>query len=215
MGPAPRAKVAFEAEQGESVMRSLAAVVLGVVVLFAAGSSLRAEDKKGEKKVPAALNFTMKGLDGKEVDLSKYQGKVVLVVNVASKCGFTPQYKGLQSLHDRYASEGLVVLGVPANDFGKQEPGTNEEIAKFCDSKYNVKFDMLAKVSVKGDDECALYKYLTSKETNPKFGGDIKWNFTKFLINRKGEVVARFDPKTDPQSDEVMKAIEVELEKKK
>jgi glutathione peroxidase len=196
-------------------MRSLAAVVLGVVVLFAAGSSLRAEDKKGEKKVPAALNFTMKGLDGKDVDLSKYQGKVVLVVNVASKCGFTPQYKGLQSLHDRYASEGLVVLGVPANDFGKQEPGTNEEIAKFCDSKYSVKFDMLAKVSVKGDDGCALYKYLTSKETNPKFGGDIKWNFTKFLINRKGEVVARFDPKTDPQSEEVMKAIEVELEKKK
>jgi glutathione peroxidase len=215
MGPAPRAGVALEAEQGESVMRSLAAVVLGVVVLFAAGSSLRAEDKKGEKKVPAALNFTMKGLDGKDVDLSKYQGKVVLVVNVASKCGFTPQYKGLQSLHDRYASEGLVVLGVPANDFGKQEPGTNEEIAKFCDSKYNVKFDMLAKVSVKGDDECALYKYLTSKETNPKFGGDIKWNFTKFLINRKGEVVARFDPKTDPQSEEVMKAIEMELEKKK
>jgi glutathione peroxidase len=189
--------------------------MLGVVVLFAAGSSPRAEEKKGDKKVPAALNFTMKGLDGKDVDLAKYQGKVVLVVNVASKCGFTPQYKGLQSLHDRYASEGLVVLGVPANDFGKQEPGTNEEIAKFCDSKYSVKFDMLAKVSVKGDDECALYKYLTSKEANPKFGGDIKWNFTKFLINRKGEVVARFDPKTDPQSEDVMKAIEAELDKKK
>jgi glutathione peroxidase len=196
-------------------MRSLAAVVLGVVVLFAAGSSLGAEEKKGDKSVPAALNFTMKGLDGKDVDLSKYQGKVVLVVNVASKCGFTPQYKGLQSLHDRYASEGLVVLGVPANDFGKQEPGTNEDIAKFCDTKYNVKFNMLAKVSVKGDDECPLYKYLTSKETNPKFGGDIKWNFTKFLISRKGEVVGRFDPKIDPQSEEIMKAVEAELEKKK
>jgi glutathione peroxidase len=157
----------------------------------------------------------MKGLDGKDVDLAKYQGKVVLVVNVASKCGFTPQYKGLQSLHDRYASEGLVVLGVPANNFGKQEPGTDDEIAKFCDSKYSVKFDMLAKVSVKGDDECALYKYLTSKETDPKFGGDIKWNFTKFLINRKGEVVGRFDPKVDPVSEEIMKAIEAELEKKK
>ncbi|HEY1858764.1 MAG TPA: glutathione peroxidase [Gemmataceae bacterium] len=196
-------------------MRRLAAVILGFVVLFAANSSPRAGEKKGDQSVPPALNFTMKGLDGKDVDLSKYQGKVVLVVNVASKCGFTPQYKGLQSLHDRYASEGLVVLGVPANNFGKQEPGTNEEIAKFCDSKYSVKFDMLAKVSVKGDDECPLYKYLTSKETDPKFAGDIKWNFTKFLINRKGDVVGRFEPKVDPQSDELMKAIEVELEKKK
>ena len=196
-------------------MRSWAVTGLGIVVLFAAGASLRAEEKKGEKKVPAVLNFTMKGLDGKDVDLSKYQGKVILVVNVASKCGFAPQYKGLQSLHDRYATEGLVILGVPANNFGKQEPGTNEDIAKFCDSKYSVKFDMLGKVSVKGDDECELYKYLTSKESNPKFGGDIKWNFTKFLINRKGEVVARFEPKIEPQSEELMKAIEAELEKKK
>jgi glutathione peroxidase len=215
MGPAPGQRVGNEAAQGESVMRRLAAVILGFVVLFAASSSPQAGEKKGDKKVPPALNFTMKGLDGKDVDLSKYEGKVILVVNVASKCGFTPQYKGLQSLHDRYAAEGLVVLGVPANNFGKQEPGTNEDIAKFCDSKYSVKFDMLAKVSVKGDDECPLYKYLTSKETDPKFAGDIKWNFTKFLIDRKGEVVGRFDPKVDPQSEEIMKAIEAELDKKK
>jgi glutathione peroxidase len=215
MGPAPGPVVAKQAHQGDSVMRSWAVTGLGIVVLFAAGAPLRAEEKKGEKKVPAVLNFTMKGLDGKDVDLSKYQGKVILVVNVASRCGFTPQYKGLQSLHDRYATEGLVILGVPANNFGKQEPGTNEDIAKFCDSKYSVKFDMLSKVSVKGDDECELYKYLTSKESNPKFGGDIKWNFTKFLINRKGEVVARFEPKVEPQSEELMKAIEMELEKKK
>jgi glutathione peroxidase len=172
-------------------------------------------EEKGEKNVPAVLNFKMKSLDGKDVDLSKYEGKVVLIVNVASQCGYTPQYEALEKLHEKYESGGLAVLGVPANDFGKQEPGTNEEIAKFCSSKYNVKFDMLAKVPVKGEKKCDLYKYLTSKQTDPKFAGEIKWNFTKFLIGRNGEIVARFESKVKPESPEVTKAIEAELAKKK
>jgi glutathione peroxidase len=192
-------------------MRVCAAFVAGFTVLLAAVLCVRAEDKKGDKKVPPVLNFTMKGIDGKDVDLSKYQGKVILIVNVASKCGYTPQYEGLQALHEKYAEKGLVVLGVPANEFGKQEPGTNEEIAKFCESKYKVKFDMLAKTVVKGDGQCDLYKYLTSKDTDPKFAGDIKWNFTKFLISRDGEIVSRFESKVEPKSDDVIKAIEAEL----
>jgi glutathione peroxidase len=167
-----------------------------------------------DKKVPPVLNFKMKDINGKEADLSKYQGKVVLVVNVASKCGYTPQYKALEKLHETYAKDGLVVLGVPCNDFGKQEPGSEEEIAKFCKDNYDVKFDLLSKVTVKGDDKAPLYKFLTSKETNPKFAGDIKWNFTKFLIGRNGEIVARFEPAVKPESAEVTKAVEEELKKK-
>jgi len=133
---------------------------------------------------------------------------------VASQCGNTPQYKQLEELHEKYGKDGLVILGVPANNFGKQEPGTNDEIAEFCKSKYSVKFDMLAKVSVKGDDQCDLYKFLTAKETNPKFSGDITWNFEKFLIGRNGEVVNRFSPKTKPDAKEVIDAIEAELKNK-
>jgi glutathione peroxidase len=173
----------------------------------------KAKNDKGDAKVPAALNFKMKGLDGKPVDLSKYKGKVVLMVNVASQCGLTPQYEALEGLHEKYAEKGLSVLGFPANEFGKQEPGTDEEIADFCKSNYEVKFDMFSKVVVKGDGQCPLYKFLTSKETDPKFAGDITWNFEKFLVNRDGEVVARFAPKVKPDSDEVVKAIETELAK--
>jgi glutathione peroxidase len=179
------------------------------LVLFA--GNLHAEEKK-EGNV-SVLSYKMKSIDGKEVDLSKYKGKVVLFVNVASQCGLTPQYKGLQALHDKYASDGLAIVGVPANEFGAQEPGTDLEIQKFCSAKYNVKFDMLSKVVVKGDGICPLYKHLTSKESNPKFAGDIKWNFTKFLVGKNGEVVARCEPRTDPQAPEVTKAIEAELKK--
>jgi glutathione peroxidase len=167
-----------------------------------------------EKKVPAVLNFKMKGLDGKEVDLSKYQGKVVLIVNVASKCGLTPQYEGLQKLSDTYGEKGLVVLGVPANEFLNQEPGSDAEIARFCESKYKVTFPMLSKVVVKGKGITPLYSFLTSKKTNPKFGGDIQWNFTKFLVGRDGTVTARFEPTVKPGSEKVVKAIEAELKKK-
>ncbi len=166
-----------------------------------------------KKDVAAALNFTMKDIDGKDVALSKYQGKVVLIVNVASECGLTPQYADLQALHDKYAEQGLVILGFPANEFNQQEPGSNEDIKTFCTTKYNVKFPMFAKVVVKGEGQCDLYKFLTSSETNPKFAGEIQWNFTKFLLARDGSVVNRFEPKIKPSADEVIKAIETELAK--
>jgi glutathione peroxidase len=168
----------------------------------------------GADNVPAALNFKMKSLAGKEVDLSKYQGKVVLMVNVASQCGLTPQYEKLQALHTKYGSQGLAVLGFPANEFGEQEPGTNAEIADFCQKNYGVSFDMFSKVVVKGEGQCPLYKFLTSPATNPKFAGDVGWNFEKFLIGRNGEIVKRFDPNTEPDSPDVIGAIEVELGKK-
>lgn len=192
-------------------MRTLVcSLVLGFLATSA--SPLLAADK-GDNNVPSALNFKMKSLDGKDVDLSKYKGKVVLIVNVASQCGNTPQYKGLEDLHEKFAGEGLAVLGFPANEFGKQEPGSDEEIAEFCDKNYGVKFDMFSKVVVKGEGQCPLYKHLTSKQTDPKFGGDVTWNFEKFLIGRDGQVAARFSPKTKPESKEVVSAIERELAK--
>jgi glutathione peroxidase len=194
-------------------VRTFVGLVAGLLLL--APVFAHAEDKaKGGKKVAPALNFKMKALDGKDVDLSKYQGKVVLLVNVASKCGNTPQYKGLQELYEKYGKEGFVVIGVPANEFGGQEPGTDAEIAKFCTSKYNVTFPMMSKVVVKGDGICPLYKYLTDKETDPKFAGQIKWNFEKFLLSKDGEIVKRFEPRTKPESEKVVQAIEKELKKK-
>jgi glutathione peroxidase len=151
-------------------------MALAVVIVL---PGLMLADKK-EKKVPAVLNYKMKAIDGKDVELSTYQGKVILFVNVASECGLTPQYKGLQKLYEKYGKRGLVVIGVPANEFGGQEPGTDAQIAKFCRSEYKVTFPMLSKVVVKGDGITPLYAFLTSKKTNPKYGGDIQWNFTKF-----------------------------------
>src|ERR1051326_4293417 len=153
----------------------------------------------GSSNVPAALNFTMTSIDGKSVDLSKYQGGVVLMVNVASECGFTPQYEGLQQLHKKYAAKGLRILGFPSNDFGAQEPGSNGEIAQFCKQNYGVEFDMFSKIVVKGAGQSALYKYLT---THPKFRGDVAWNFEKFLIGRNGEVIGRFKSEVEPLSPE-------------
>ncbi len=189
-------------------MRTLVCMMVGLLAV--APGLARAEE--GGKKVPAVLNFKMKGLDGKDVDLGQYQGKVVLIVNVASQCGYTPQYKGLEALYEKYGKDGLVVLGVPANEFGRQEPGSDAEIAEFCSSKYGVKFPMLSKVVVKGRGICPLYQYLTSKDTDPKYGGDIKWNFTKFLVDRGGNVVGRFEPAVKPA--EIAPAIEAELKKK-
>jgi glutathione peroxidase len=195
-------------------MRQLGALLAVVALLGACAPLARAADKKGDR-VPAVLNFKMKGLDGKEVDLSQYQGKVVLIVNVASKCGYTPQYKGLEALYEKYKDQGLVVVGVPANDFGGQEPGSDAEIAQFCSSKYGVTFPMLAKVStVLGKDKVPLYKYLTAQETDPKFAGEIQWNFTKFLVGRDGAIAGRFEPKVKPESAELTKAVEAELAKK-
>lgn len=187
--------------------------MLAVAGLLAGVLSLSAADQE-KKKVPAVLNFKMKSLGGKEVDLSKYQGKVVLIVNTASECGLTPQYEALQALHEKYSDKGLAILGFPANEFGKQEPGTNTEIFEFCKKNYGVEFDMFEKVVVKGEGQTPLYKFLTSKETNPSSGGDITWNFEKFLVGRNGQVVSRFAPKVEPQADEVVKALETELAKK-
>ena len=158
-------------------------------------------------------DFTLRSIDGEHVSLKSYHGKVVLLVNVASKCGFTPQYAGLEAVYEKYKDRGLVIVGVPANNFAQQEPGTNEEIKKFCSNKYNVTFPMMAKVSVLGDDETPLYRFLTDTSANPKIGGDIKWNFTKFLFDRNGKPVARFEPAVKPDSPEVSAAIEATLGK--
>ena len=149
--------------------------------------------------------FTLNSIDGKPAPLSAYQGKVVLIVNVASRCGFTPQYAGLEALYEKYKDRGFAILGFPANNFGAQEPGTNEEIKTFCSSKYNVTFPMYSKISVKGDDQAPLYQFLTAT------GGEIQWNFTKFLVDKDGKVVARFEPKVTPESPEVTGAIEKAL----
>ena len=159
----------------------------------------------------SVYNFTLKSIDGKPVSLSEYHGKVLLLVNVASKCGFTPQYTALESLYEKYKDRGLVIVGIPANNFAGQEPGTNEEIKKFCSTKYNVSFPMMAKVSVLGDDKTPLYAFLTDKAVNPQIGGDIKWNFTKFLFDRNGKPVARFEPNVTPDSPQVVSAVESAL----
>jgi len=155
-------------------------------------------------------NFTLNSIDGKPAPLADYKGKVVLVVNVASQCGYTPQYSALESIYEKYKDQGFVILGFPANNFGAQEPGTNEEIKTFCTRKYSVTFPIYAKVSVKGDDRTPLYGYLTT-QANPAVAGEIKWNFTKFLVDRNGNVVKRFEPDVTPDSPEVIAAIEKAL----
>jgi len=155
-------------------------------------------------------DFTMASIDGKPTPLGSYKGKVVLLVNVASQCGYTPQYTALEAVYEKYRDRGLVILGFPANNFGEQEPGTNEEIKTFCQSKYSVKFPMFAKISVLGRDQNPLYAYLT-KQANPAVKGDIQWNFTKFLADRDGRVVKRFEPEVEPDSHQVIEAIEAQL----
>src|SRR5579863_6587839 len=144
-------------------------------------------------------DFTMPALNGTPTPLAGFKGKVVLVVNVASQCGYTPQYEGLQALYTKFKDQGFVIAGFPANNFGGQEPGTNEEIGAFCRSKYGVTFPMFSKISVKGADQAPLYKYLTDKSANPKTGGDIQWNFTKFLVDRDGKIIQRFESAVTPE----------------
>jgi glutathione peroxidase len=175
-----------------------------ILMLCVASASLSAEPK-------SIYDFTMRTIDGQHVSLKTYSGKVVLLVNVASRCGFTPQYTGLEALYEKYKDRGLVIVGIPANNFAQQEPGTDDEIKKFCSSKYSVTFPMMSKVSVLGDDKTPLYVFLTGKDTDPKFAGDIKWNFTKFLFDRNGNPVARFEPNVTPDSPEVTAAIESAL----
>ena len=159
----------------------------------------------------SVYEFTLSSIDGQPAPLAAYKGKVLLLVNVASKCGFTPQYTALEALYEKYKDQGLVVIGFPANNFMAQEPGTNEEIKTFCSTKYNVKFPLYAKISVKGEDKAPLYQFLTDAGANPKTGGEIKWNFTKFLVDRDGKVVARFESAVKPDSPEVIAAIEKAL----
>jgi glutathione peroxidase len=177
-----------------------------ILMLCVACASLSAEPK-------SIYDFNLRSIDGDHVSLKSYQGKVVLLVNVASKCGFTPQYAALESVYEKYKDRGLVIVGIPANNFAQQEPGTDEEIKKFCSNKYNVTFPMMSKVSVLGDDKTPLYVFLTDKSVNPQIGGDIKWNFTKFLFDRNGNPVARFEPNVTPDSPQVTAAIESALGK--
>ena len=161
----------------------------------------------------SVYEYTLNSIDGQPAPFSAFKGKVLMVVNVASRCGYTPQYSALESVYEKYKDKGLVIVGVPANNFGAQEPGTNEEIKTFCTRKYNVQFPMMSKVSVKGSDTAPLYQYLTDTKLNPKTGGEIKWNFTKFLVDRQGNIVARFEPDVTPDSPQVISAIEGALGK--
>ena len=182
----------------------MTALAIGVIAVGVRG---RAE----EKPVKSVYDFQMKNIDGKDVKLSEFRGKVVLIVNVASHCGYTPQYTGLQALYQKYKDKGFVVLGFPANNFGAQEPGADPEIKTFCTSKYSVTFPMFSKISVKGDDKHPFYQFLTSKETDPEHAGEITWNFNKFLIGKDGKIVARFESKDTPEGEKVTQAIEQAL----
>ena len=173
-----------------------------------------AEDKPKEPKLASPLDYKLKDINDKEVDLAQYKGKVVLIVNVASECGYTPQYKGLQELHEAYKDQGVVVIGIPANEFGRQEPGSNADILKFCQNSYKVTFPMMAKVVVKGTGKTPLYEYLTGKDSNPDFAGEVGWNFEKFLIGKSGKVVGRYKSSVEPMSEAIVGAIKKELEAK-
>lgn len=157
-------------------------------------------------------SISLKDINGKAASLKDYNGKVLLVVNVASKCGLTPQYKALEAVHQKYKGQGFSVLAFPCNDFGSQEPGTNEEIKEFCSTKYNVSFPVFDKLHVKGPEQHPLYAALSGKDS--PFPGDVKWNFGKFLIGRDGRIVKRFEPKVTPDSPEVTQAIEAALAEK-
>ena len=195
-------------------------VALGMVVLKArqvlGQNVVREPSEPAPATQPAAaasaspLTFTVKDIDGKDYDLQQLKGKVVMIVNVASKCGLTKQYAGLEKLYQTYKDRGLVIVGFPANNFGGQEPGSEEEIKTFCSTKYNVTFPMMSKISVKGADQHPLYDLLTHK-TPEEFRGEIGWNFAKFLVDRNGNVFARFASKTTPQDEQVIAAVEKAL----
>src|SRR5262245_44976222 len=183
-------------------MKSSIVIALALAVAVASGAMA------GEDATVQVTKFTKKDIDGKDVDLASYQGKVLMVVNVASKCGLTPQYTQLVEIRKKYKDQGFEVIGFPANNFMGQEPGTNEEIKTFCSTKYGVEFPIMSKISVKGDDIDPLYAALTSTEKNGESGGEIKWNFTKFRVGKDGKVIDRFEPPVKPDAPEVITAIE-------
>lgn len=189
-----------------------AMTLAGMVFILTTMTSIQAGDNPSKGgKTSLIYDFALKNIDGKDVKLNQYQGKALLLVNVASQCGYTPQYEGLQKIYSKYKDKGFVVLGFPANNFGAQEPGTDSEIKTFCSTKYNVTFPMFSKISVKGADKHPLYQYLTGEKTDPKFAGEISWNFNKFLIDKNGNIVARFDSKDTPETEKVVEAIEQAL----
>jgi glutathione peroxidase len=188
-------------------------MILALTLLIMGGlTAIQAGDNppKGSK-TPSIYDFKLKDIEGKDVKLDQFRGKALLLVNVASQCGYTPQYEGLQKIHSKYKDQGFAVLGFPANNFGAQEPGTDQEIKTFCSTKYHVKFPMFSKISVKGSDQHPLYKFLTDEKTDPKFAGEITWNFNKFLVDKTGNIVGRFDSKDTPEGEKVVKAIEQAL----
>ena len=164
-----------------------------------------------EEKAMSIYDFTMKDISGNEVKLDEYKDKVILIVNTASKCGFTYQYEGLEKLYETYKDSGFVILGFPANNFLKQEPGRDDEIATFCSINYGVTFPMFSKISVKGKEIDPLYEYLTSKDFGHEFGGKISWNFNKFLISKDGKIINRFGSKVKPENEIIVTAIEEAL----
>lgn len=186
----------------------LLTVIFILFVFTGIGCLQNQKDAPMTKKMNQSIyDIKVKDIDNVEQSLSQYKGKVLMIVNVASLCGNTPQYKGLESLYETYKDKGLVIMGFPANNFGHQEPGSNAEIKDFCSSTYHVTFPMFSKISVKGDDIHPLYKLLTEKSTDPQHAGDITWNFSKFLIDKDGNIAYRFDPKVQPESKEVVDAI--------
>jgi len=188
-----------------------AAITLFAVGAFLALRSPVNSNAQTKKAMTSIYDIPLKTIDGKPATLGQYKGKVLLIVNVASQCGYTPQYEGLEKIYKQYQSKGLVVLGFPANNFGGQEPGTEAEIVTFCSTNYGVTFPMFSKLSAAGADIHPLYKYLTEKETNPNFAGKINWNFNKFLIDKAGNPIARFDSADKPESAKVTQAIEQAL----
>ena len=182
-------------------------LLIGLALVGCATVAMSAGTRGGEPK--SIYDFKLKDIDGKEVPLSKYKGKVLLVVNVASKCGLTPQYAGLQALYTDKKKDGLVILGIPANDFGSQEPGSETEIKEFCTGKYNVSFPMFSKITVKGEEKNPLYSWLIAHSDRPS--DEIEWNFAKFVIGRDGQVYKRLTPKDTPDSEAVKKTIDEAL----
>lgn len=214
--PQAKAKIALQTKRAASKSKAKAKVApkakspkIGVAKAIATPVALAVAPKSS---MPI-YDFKLETLDGKPVDLAKYQGKTLLIVNTASKCGYTKQYAGLQALSQKYRAQGLEVLGFPANNFGGQEPGSNAEIGEFCQKNYGVSFDMFSKVSVKGEDQAPLFKYLTT-EANPDMTGEIGWNFEKFLVSRDGQLVARYKSGVAPDAAELTQAVESQLAKK-
>lgn len=188
--------------------------LFGAVIAAGAATQIaRSATTEPPAKTMSIYSFKLKSLEGKDVDLSKYKGKTLLIVNTASKCGFTKQYADLQKLHQKYGKDGLAILGFPANNFASQEPGSDAEIVEFCQKNFGVSFDMFSKVSVKGADKAPLFQWLTS-EANPALKGEIKWNFEKFLVDRDGHLIARFNSNVAPDAKSLVSAVEAEMAKK-